>query len=426
MKHTRGSYSAVISPLRLRLTIVIVAALLAPLMQLEPTGGSAATLRQGSLVNRRLLDDAGLKLGIGASLSGPMDSLGWRQVNAVQLAVDETNAAGGVTINGTNYTLELISSDSGCNPSQSVVAANTLIDAGVVAVIGHSCSSATDAAQSLYAGAGVPLIIASSTDPHLTDQGFPTTFRVITRDDSPPALLASHLISQLGHKRAAVLISDGFWGNWVGEVFADTFTDLGGAITSQHVAGSPAEFDAAMAAIAAEDPDAVHIAYDDGATAGSVSKAASDLGMFDAAIAWTTYTEDRNALLDYATAAAEAAEGDVAAMYYRATDQMPGYGSLNARYVDAGFEHYGDEAQMWGALAYDAARIVIAAMSRSASSTASAIRDAIAATSNHEGVAGRYVGFDKKGDVIPQWMWIEQHQNGQWPVSYTHLRAHET
>ncbi|MGC9523489.1 MAG: hypothetical protein ACP5HG_16640 [Anaerolineae bacterium] len=27
---------------------------------------------------------------------------------------------------------------------------------------------------------------------------------------------------------------------------------------------------------------------------------------------------------------------------------------------------------------------------------------------------GMYEGFDAKGDVIPQWSWVERYENGKW------------
>ena len=41
--------------------------------------------------------------------------IAWRQVNAAQLAVDQINAAGGINIAGTVYTLTLAVADDGCN-----------------------------------------------------------------------------------------------------------------------------------------------------------------------------------------------------------------------------------------------------------------------------------------------------------------------
>jgi branched-chain amino acid transport system substrate-binding protein len=349
-------------------------------------------------------------------MSGPYDWLGWRQANAVQLSVDQVNAAGGLDIGGTNYTLALVSADSECDPPQVITATNNLLNAGVVAVVGHSCSLDSDAAQPLYAAAGVPMISPSSTMPQLTDQGYTTTFRVISRDDTPPAMLAAHLRNRMAFENAAIVEMDGYFYNEMNDVFSDTFTSLGGTITSRHTVVSTADFTATLTTIMAENPHTIHFVNDDGNTAGLLSQVAHNLGMTNVVIAWTTYSINRGILDDYTTAAGIAAEGDIVAMNYRATDDMPGYNALNADYIAAGFANYGDEAQEWGAFAYDAAQIIIAAIDRADSVNPADIRDEIAATTNYQGVVGIYEGFDTKGDVVPQWAWMERYQNGQWAV----------
>ena len=57
--------------------------------------------------------------------------------------------------------------------------------------------------------------------------------------------------------------------------------------------------------------------------------------------------------------AGAAAEMNYAIFYYREPAEMPGYAEFNAAYVAAAFPEYGDEAQMWGAFAYDAAKIIL-------------------------------------------------------------------
>jgi len=93
---------------------------------------------------------------------------------------------------------------------------------------------------------------------------------------------------------------------------------------------------------------------------------------------------------------------------------MPGYAAFNAAYQAANFPEYGDEAQSWGAFAYDAARIILSAIKHSQSYDPPIVRDAIAATTNLQGVVGTYERFDAKGDVIPQWSWMERYESGKW------------
>jgi branched-chain amino acid transport system substrate-binding protein len=402
--------------LRVVIPILLAALFLATL--LEVSASSASTIESPSAdPGASILTNGNvITIGVAADLNGPVNWMGWRQANAVQLVVDQINAAGGVDIGGVNYTLTLVSADSGCNPTQAITATNTLLGAGVVAVVGHTCSGTSNAAQPLYAAAEVPMVSASSTAPQLTEQGYTTTFRVISRDGSPASKMATYLFNEMGYQNAAIVELNTFWGNFANDVFLDTFSSLGGTITSHNAISSTANFTATLTTIMTENPDVIHFPNDNGSTAGLLSKVAHNLGMTNVVVAWTTFTQDRSVLDDYAAIAGIAAEGDMAAMSYRSTDLMPGYNDLNGQYTAAEFPNFGDEAQEWGAFAYDAAHIIFAAIDRADSTNPADIRDEIAATTNYQGVVGTYEGFDKKGDVLPQWAWMERYQNGQWVV----------
>ncbi len=356
-----------------------------------------------------------ITIGVGAAQS-VLPDFGWRQVNAAQLAVNQVNAAGGINIAGTAYTLALAVADDGCNAVQGAAAANTLINAGAVAIVGYTCSSASNAAQPIHATAGVPMITPSSTLIDLTEQGYTTTFRVISRDDSPPILLATYLRDWVNLEKAAIVELDGYWGNWATDVISTTFTSRGGTVTSRRTVTSTAAFTATLTAIQAEGPNVIFYSDTDANNAGLLSHVAHSLGITDTIIAWNTFSEDEAVLAAYAAQAGAAAEGDHAAMSYRRTQDMPGYGTFNTAYQAAGFPNYGDEAMIWGAYAYDAAKIIIAAIGRAQSTDPNDIRDAIASTINYQGVVGIYEGFDAKGDVIPQWAWLERYTNGQWII----------
>ena len=393
---------------------------LAPFHEAElfvPVGVQNALDRVSYGIAHGLIDIWGpcpvITVGVGASLS-VFPHLGWREANAVQLAVDEVNANGGIGIGGSNYWISLVAADDGCNPNQGATAAQTLLDAGSVAVVGYTCSGASNAAGALHAAAGVAMISPSSTGPFVTEQGYPTTFRVISRDDSPSQGLATYLADWLDLDTAAIVELDGFWGNWATDVISETFIGLGGTITSRRSVASSDEFTATLTAIQSEAPDVIFYSDDNGDRAGRLSLIADGLGMTDVTVAWATLAEDKGVLAAYAARAGAAAEGDYAVMFYRHPDDMPGWGPFSAAYQAAGFPNYGDEPMMYGAFAYDAAHIIVAAVERAQSADPATIRDAIAATSGFHGVVGTYQGFDAKGDVIPQWYWLVHYTDGQW------------
>lgn len=359
---------------------------------------------------------ASLTIGVGAALSGPSANLGWRQANSVQLLVDQVNTAGGLKFGGKTYTLSLATADSQCDSTQAIAAANSLVAAGAVAVIGHTCSAESLAAQPIYNAAGIPMISPSSTIPDVTEQGFNTTFRVISRDDRPPALLARQM-RRLDIRRAAIVDLQGV-DPLANDVLEAEFTSYGGVVVDRLTADTTNNFAGVLAAIQNNPPSerAQVIFYSDpnGTRAGLLSRIAYDLGMRNLPIAWCTFDLNRGVLSNYLSEAGNAAAGDYACFYYRSAAYMPGYADFNADYEAAGFPNYGGEATAYGAFAYDAAGIVVDAILRAKSIEPDKIRQAIAATPGYQGVVGAYQGFDAKGDVIPQWAWVETRKNNQW------------
>jgi len=357
-----------------------------------------------------------ITIGVGAWLSGP-GVYGWAVANSVQLAISQTNAAGGINVGGITYTLVLVTADDGCNATQAITAANTLLSAGAVAVVAHSCSGASMAAQPLYNAAGVAMISPLSTSPQLTQQGYTTTFRTVPHDGSPGAFMATYFRSWLGLSKSAIVES---WLVAPSDYYSSTFTALGGTITSRRAIASTADFTATLTAIQAENPDAIVNFYmdPDHATAGGqFSKIAYNLGITNVVIGWNSDSNDESLLTTYASAAGPtAAEDNYAVMKWRRFQDMPGWTTFLAAYQAAGFPNEPSDPGPSGPFAYDAARIIIAAIDRADSTNPVAIRNQIAATKDYAGVVGTYQGFDANGDVIPQWAWLERYQNGQWVI----------
>lgn len=118
-------------------------------------------------------------IGEAPPLTGHMAWAGASNQAGAESAMADLNAKGGVL----GERIETIVADDACDPDQAVAAARKLVAAGVVLAIGHHCSIASIPASSVYAAAGVLMISPFSTNPKLTEQGFPTVFRICGRDD---------------------------------------------------------------------------------------------------------------------------------------------------------------------------------------------------------------------------------------------------
>ena len=144
-----------------------------------------------------------IKIGVAQPLSGPLSALGKDLLNGVQLAVNELNQ-GNFSIDGKRVTLEVMSLDDKADAATGKAVAQQLVDAGVVAVIGHLNSGVSIEAAPIYAAAGIAQI-AISTNPKFTQLGHETTFRMVANDNLQARAIGSFAASQFGEVRYAAL-----------------------------------------------------------------------------------------------------------------------------------------------------------------------------------------------------------------------------
>jgi branched-chain amino acid transport system substrate-binding protein len=132
-----------------------------------------------------------VKIGHAAPLTGGIAHLGKDNENGARLAVEEVNKDG-LTINGKKIKLELVGEDDAADPKTGTAVAQKLVDAKVVAVVGHLNSGVSIPASKIYSDAGIVQISPSSTNPDYTKQGFKTTYRVVATDAQQGPALANY------------------------------------------------------------------------------------------------------------------------------------------------------------------------------------------------------------------------------------------
>jgi branched-chain amino acid transport system substrate-binding protein len=152
-------------------------------------------------------------IGVATALTGPVAWEGASNQVGAESALANLNAQGGVL----GERVELTDVDDACAAEQAVLAARKLIDAGVVLVIGHHCSAASIPASQLYAEAGMLMISPFSTNPKLTEQGFPTVFRALGRDDRQGEIAGDLLAERFGSQPMAILHDGTVYGQSLAE-----------------------------------------------------------------------------------------------------------------------------------------------------------------------------------------------------------------
>ena len=169
-------------------------------------------------------------IGVGAPLTTGSATFGVEMRQAIDLAVAERNAVGGVL--GAKIVVDVLD-DEANNAKGEAVAKVFCENSAVLGVLGHVNSGVTIAASKVYAGCGLPMITPMSSNPAVTDNGLLNVFRLTNRDDHKGPGLAAYIIERMG-KRRAVVIDDGTqYGKGLADSFVKGFEAKGGTISAR-------------------------------------------------------------------------------------------------------------------------------------------------------------------------------------------------
>jgi branched-chain amino acid transport system substrate-binding protein len=344
-------------------------------------GGSAAAQAQ----------DATVRIAHVGALTGGAAHFGKDTERGAQLAVDELNAKG-VTIGGRKVRLQLVSEDDAGDPRQGAAAAQKLVDAKVQGVVGHLTSGPSLPASRIYANAGIPQITPSATMPQLTRQGFKTMFRLVADDTRQGGAMAKYARDTLKIGKVAVIDDRTAYGQGLATEFAKAFRALGGQVVATEFTNDKAvDFSAILTSIKAKRPDAVFYGGMD-AVGGPLLRQMRGLGVNGRllggdGICTTALPQLAGGTVpDEGVYCLEAGGIDPA--------HQKGYDDFRARYK----AKYGADVQVYAPYAYDAVRVMVAAMEKAGSSEPARYLPVLAKTAGHPGVTGA-IAFDDKGDL---------------------------
>jgi branched-chain amino acid transport system substrate-binding protein len=171
-----------------------------------------------------------IHIGVGGPLSTTSASFGVEMRQAIDLAVAEKNAKGGIL--GAKLAAVAVD-DEANNAKGEAVAKGFCEDPALLGVIGHVNSGVTIAASTVYAGCGLAMITPMSSNPAVTDRGLAGIFRLTGRDDHKAPGLAAYLVKTMGKHRAVVIDDQTPYGKGLADLFADAFAGKGGAIVAR-------------------------------------------------------------------------------------------------------------------------------------------------------------------------------------------------
>lgn len=335
-------------------------------------------------------------VGVIAPRSGEFASLGEATVNGVQLAADEINATTGIVLGGRRARITVRAEDDRSEPATAEAALKKLADARVAAVIGPVQPDTAQRAAGAAATHGVPLIVPAVTDPGLTDSG-PLIFRACYDDRLAGEALAVYAFNSLRARRAAVLFDTATPYNvTVARSFRARFTALGGTVVAEEPFTDErmvVEFRSILERVRRARPTVLLSPNYYRATA-AIATQLREMGVRIPILAGEGVNSP-----DFPLIGGEAVEGTVFPVHFAPDESHAGAVRFRARYRST----YKRDPDAFAALAYDAAKLLHAALARAGSTDAEAIRAALVQTQNFPGVTGTmtYAGAQTPRKDVP-------------------------
>ncbi len=370
---------------------------------------AAALISVGATVSAAQGDLAGqdLRIGVAGPLTTPSATFGVEMRQAVDLAVDERNAAGGVF--GGKIAAKVM--DDEANPEKGKAVAQALCDdSRVLAVVGHVNSGVMLASEKIYADCGLPVLTPMASNPAITEQGLANVFRLTNRDDRKGPALARWLTTKMG-KKAAVVVDDGTaYGKGVADQFSSGFTAAGGAVLTRWTAkAGETDFSAEIAAL----PKDFDVLFFGGIKEGvTILKDMRRAGLSQAFACgdgcWSV-----GGFIKPAEGAATEGEGVRVLSAAPAIGEVPGSGEFADRYK----ARFGP-INNYAASSYDSARIVMSAIEAAAKAKGGlpTREEVLAALKSltFQGVAyAAPVAWDAKGDNKAAVIFVNDVENGR-------------
>ncbi|MBC7264477.1 MAG: ABC transporter substrate-binding protein [Chloroflexi bacterium] len=324
-----------------------------------------------------------IKIGSIAHLTGALSTFGESHRKAVDLAVAQINEKGGLL----GSKVVIIHEDDQSDPVVAAAAAHKLIvQDKVVAIIGPIASTMGMAAAPIAEMSKVPMVV-TGTSPQITP-GKAYVFRSCWTDDFQGPVLASFCREELGAKTAAILYDIGNeYATTVSQLFAKTFEELGGKITTiqTHPSGAT-DFRAQLTSIKATSPD-VFFCPDNYVDINLIAKQANEIGLEAQKIGADAWDSPELDLVS--------TDGAYYCSHFSMEDPRP----ETRAFVEAFRNKYGSDPDLLAIMAYDAAQVVFDAIKRAGKLDGESIQKAMAATKGLPGAQGD-ITFNENGDPI--------------------------
>ena len=357
--------------------------------------------------------DKVVKIGVFEPTSGQNGGGGKKEILGVEYAHSLKPT---VTINGEEYSVQLVYADNASDQAKAPTAAQTLISQGVSVVIGTYGSACAIAAGPLFESAKIPAIGTSCTNPQVT-AGNDYYFRVGYIDPFQGAVMANFAFNEKGSSNCALIIESGDdYSAGFGNYFRQEMERLGGKATTLEFQKGEADFSTIMASIKSEGYDGIFAPVSI-ETAAMIISQARDAGITCPIMAGDTWDD-----ISIAQRTGSKATDIYFSAFFDAADTTNEAGKA---FVD-GFtkwvaedatrvENNGGVSDVISSVTpcgYDAYMAAVGAIEAAQSTDGATIRDALA-TLEISGLITGDLKFDENGDAIKNYAVIKTIENGE-------------
>lgn len=223
-----------------RILCLATAACLA--LSLTACGGTAAPSSGSSASAASETGEKSITMGLIGPLTGSLAVYGTHNERGVKLAIEEINAAGGVTLSDGAYQLKLETRDDQGDTTECVNAMNALTSEGIQLVVGSATSGCTSAITSIANSEGTVLITPSGTADSLTTS-MDYVFRTCFRDSFQGELAAQYVADENYTKVGIVYCSADTYSSGLRDAFTAACKDRGIEIVAEESVASMTEVD---------------------------------------------------------------------------------------------------------------------------------------------------------------------------------------
>lgn len=364
-----------------------------------------------------------LTIGVVAPLTGALTAIGQGIKNGADLAVKQANA--NKTIKGVTLRLDA-QDDTGKADIGATVAAKLVADSTVVGVVGPLNSSVARSVAPVMASANLALVSPANSATDLTGRDLlekgqtqvrphKSYFRLAATDDFQGPFDATYAVKTLGKKKIAIVHDKKAYGQGLAQAFAAEASKLGATVLkTETVTVGEKDFSAVIDKIKAQGPDLLFYGgeYPEAAPLSKQMKAKG--------LNIPLMGGDGVQASKYVELAGPAANGDYASGFGAPTSSLSSAKQFLADYKAAG---YAQEADPYGAAAFDATNAIIKALAKAygEGKSGQALRDEVTkelGEVSFDGVTGP-VSFDEFGDTNNKVLTAYVIKNGKYEAADT-------